>query len=66
MSTRPSAEEFIQWVQNDQNKLKVQNALRAHPDLANVKSVVSFNQYVFLLLISHFDFHCNTNGLMCK
>ena len=67
MSTRPSNKEFIQWVENDHNKSKVQNALRAHPDLANVKNSVSFNQLNFLLLLfSHFNFHCNTNGLMCK
>ena len=44
MSTRPSDKEFLKWVQNDQNKSKVQNALRAHPDLANIKNSVSFNQ----------------------
>ena len=54
MSTRPSDKEFTQWVQNDQNKLKVQNALRAHPDLANVKDYVSFNQLYFLIIIFTF------------
>ena len=44
MSWRPSDEEFIEWVKNDQNKLKLQNALRAHPDLINIKNWVSFNQ----------------------
>ena len=35
--------DFIQWVQNDQYKLEVQNALRLHPDFANFKDSVSFN-----------------------
>ena len=55
MSTRPSDLEFIEWVTNDQNKLKVQNALRAHPNLANIKDsrayVVSFNQLYFRIFI---------------
>ena len=34
MSTRPSDKEFLEWLQNDQNKSKVLNALRAHPNLA--------------------------------
>ena len=42
MSTRPSNNTFLEWVRNDQNKTKVQNALRAHPDLANYKDSVSF------------------------
>ena len=54
MSTRPSDSEFIQWVQYDQNKLKVQNALRAHPDLANIKDWVSSNQLYFLIIIFTF------------
>ena len=66
MSTRPSDEEFIEWVKNDQNKSKVQNALREHPDLINSKDRVSFNQLYFLSIFSHFNFHCNTNGLKCK
>ena len=54
MSTRPSDDDFFDWVKNDQNKLKVQNALIAHPDLANVKDWVSFNQLYFLLIIFTF------------
>ena len=53
MSTRPDSE-FILWVKNDENKLKVQNALRAHPDLINIKDQVSFNQLYFLLIIFTF------------
>ena len=53
MSTRPSDDEFIAWVKNDQNKSKVQNALRAHPDLINVKDSVSFNQlYIFIIIFT--------------
>ena len=45
MSTRPSNDDFIIWAKKDQNKSKVQNALRAHPDLAHIKDEeVSLNQ----------------------
>ena len=54
MSTRPSNDEFIRWVQDDQNKLKVQNALRVHPNLAHVKNSVSFDQLYFIFILSHF------------
>ena len=54
MSTRPSDEEFLGWVTNDQKKSKVQNALRAHPDLANIKDRVSFNQLYFLIIFFTF------------
>ena len=54
MSTRPSDSEFLEWVKNDQNKLKVQNALIAHPDLINIKNWVSFNQLYFLIIIFTF------------
>ena len=58
MSTRPSNSEFIEWVLNDENKLKVQNALRAHPDLINIKdsrdSLVSFNHLYFYFFIFTF------------
>ena len=54
MSTRPSDKEFIEWVQNDQNKSKVQNALTAYPALANIKYGVSFIQTYFRLLIFSF------------
>ena len=54
MSTRPSDEEFIEWVKNDQNKSKVQNALREHPNLINSKDRVSFNQLYFLSIIFTF------------
>ena len=54
MSTRPSDKEFLEWVQNDQNKSKVQNALRAHSDLINIKDLVSFNQFYILIIISTF------------
>ena len=54
MSTRPSNYEFLEWVKNDQNKSKVQNALIAHPDLINIKDLVSFNQLHFLIIIITF------------
>ena len=54
MSTRPSNEDFIEWAKNDQNKFKMQNALRSYPELANIKDWVSFNQICFLLIISIF------------
>ena len=47
MSTRPSDVEFIEWVQNDQNKSKVQSALRAYPPLAIITHEVSFIQCIF-------------------
>ena len=56
MSTRPSKDFFLQffeWIQNDQNKSKVQNALREYPDLINIKDSVSFYQY-FLIIIFAF------------
>ena len=43
MSSRPSNKVFLEWAQNDQNKSKMQNALRAHPDLANINDSVRFN-----------------------
>ena len=43
MSARPLDEVFLEWVQNDRNKSKVQNALRAHPDLIDIKYSVSFS-----------------------
>ena len=54
MSTRPSDKEFIEWVRNDQNKSKVQNALRAHPDLINIKDWVSFNLLYYIFIIFTF------------
>ena len=56
MSTRPSDDEFLEWVKNDQNKPKVQNALRAHPDLAHIKDTVSFYQCFLLYIIFTFSF----------
>ena len=56
MSTRPSDDEFIEWVQNDQNKSKVQNALIAHPTLINIKYGVSFNQLYTFIIIFKFKF----------
>ena len=44
MPKRPPDDEFIEWVKKDENKSKVQNALREHPDLANIKGWVSMNQ----------------------
>ena len=43
MSTRPSDDTFFNWVQDDQCKSKVQNAIREHPDLANIEDSVSFH-----------------------
>ena len=54
MSTRPSDEDFLEWARNDQNKSKMQNALRAHPDLAIIKDRVSFNQICFRVIIFTF------------
>ena len=54
MSSRPSNEEFLEWARNDQNKSKMQNALRAHPDLINIKDWVSFNQICFRIIIFTF------------
>ena len=56
MSTRPSNKDFFEWANNDQNKSKMQNALRAHPDLAHIKDEVSFNQILFLLIFFIFYF----------
>ena len=56
MLTRPSNNQFFEWVQNDQNKSKVQNALIAHPDLINIKDSVSFNLKYFLILILKYCF----------
>ena len=39
----PSNEEFFEWIQNDKNKSRVQNALGAHPYLTNIKENVRFN-----------------------
>ena len=50
MSSRPSDKKFINWAKDDQNKSKMQKALRAHPDLANVKDWVSCNQICFKIL----------------
>ena len=54
MSRRPSDDDFLEWVRNDQNKSIVQNALRAHPDLIHIKDWVSFNQFYFLIIIFTF------------
>ena len=56
MSTRPSDYDFLQLVKYDENKSKVQDALRAHPDLANIKKSVCFNP-LFCLFIN-FTFYC--------
>ena len=67
MSTRPSDSEFLQWIQNDQNKSKVQNALIAHPDLVNKKYLVSFSQTYFVIINnSNFNFLISVNGLICN
>ena len=52
MSTRPSDVEFFKWVRNDQNKSKVQNALRECPDLITIKGSVSCNKLNFLIIIT--------------
>ena len=45
---RPSNVEFLAWVQNDQNKSKISNALKEYPNLANIKDAVGFNEISFL------------------
>ena len=51
MSTRPSDEDFLKWAKDDQNKSKMQIALRSHSDLANViLDWVSFNQICFIII----------------
>ena len=52
MSSRPSDKDFIEWAKNDQNVSRIQNALRSHPDLANIKNSVSFNQIYFLIIFT--------------
>ena len=47
MSTKPSASDFMKWVQNDENQSKVRHALMEYPDLANMKDSVSFNRLIF-------------------
>ena len=66
MSTRPSDKVFLDWVQNDKNQSKVQDALAANPALANIKDGVSIIKPIFFFRFSHFNFHCNTNGLISK
>ena len=51
MSTRPSNSDFFAWARKGQNMSNMQNALRAHPDLANIKNWVSFNQICFRIII---------------
>ena len=51
MWREPLVDDFLEWVKNDQNKLKVQNALRARPSLANIEDWVSFNQLYLLVII---------------
>ena len=41
MSTRPSIEEFFNWIKDDKYSSKVQAALGAYPDLVNVKNKVT-------------------------
>ena len=53
MSRRPPDDEFIEWVKKDENKSKVQNALKEHSDLANIKGWVSMNQ---IYMIRYFNF----------
>ena len=55
MATRRSDGEFLEWIQNDENKSKVQNALMAYPDLISIKVWVSFTQFFFLIVF--FFFH---------
>ena len=40
MSARPSDEDFNNWALSDQNKSKMQNALRTYSDLVNIKNEV--------------------------
>ena len=72
MPTRPSNKEFIAWIKSDENRSKVQNALAAYPDLANIKDVVGLSHfflhiitiiitiiiiyYLLLLLLFHLSF----------
>ena len=38
---RPSNEEFIEWAKHDNNVSKIQDTLRIHPDLVQIKNEVS-------------------------
>ena len=62
MPTRPSNEDFINWAMNEENKSKVQNALKAYPNLANAKESVSFNQICFHLISNDTKNHCCANS----
>ena len=50
MSTKPSASDFMKWVQSDENQSKVRNVLIEYPDLIHTKDLVGLNQICFLLI----------------
>ena len=64
MSMRPSNREFIYLVKNDKNISKVQNALAAYPNLANINDLVGFSRHrkflINLIIPSLIIYQCNT------
>ena len=41
--SRPSDQEFCQWIRNDNDISKIENALKTYPDLINIKDRVSLS-----------------------